>query len=53
MAQGWLTTLYGDTVGVVTRLMKSETFAQPIRFLKDDEEGCFYGALIEAIKRSR
>jgi hypothetical protein len=41
MAQGWLTTLYGDTVGVVTRLMKSETFAQPIRFLKDDEEGLF------------
>ena len=41
MAQGWLTTLYGETVGVVTRLMKSETFAQPIRFLKDDEEGLF------------
>ena len=41
MAQGWLTTLYGETIGVITRLIKSETFAQPIQFLKNDEEGLF------------
>ena len=41
MAQGCLTTLYGETIGVITRLIKSETFAQPIQFLKNDEEGLF------------